>query len=452
MPSVPIGGLRVDLQLNSAAFIRDIAKSNAAIAGSTRQMSSSLTGLGKTVNTVSQAFVGFLGVRAVRQVINYTEGVIRLAATMKGPLGAAAEQFQDKATALNNSFKLGLAEGFMSALQDGLKQSGLGMEQLAAAGVAAGNILGFTFTTIVNFFTQEIPSGIKQSIGAINSLITSINSVIAQFNDLNQALNNSAVGQLFGFSGTQGNLSTIPIFDTSGINVAIKDWVNMGAVAQATGAALETTAAKQREMNAAAEAFHQLAMDANQAFDESRTPMEKYAETVAKLNALLKEGAISAETYGRLNAMAAANAVSPWLEVANTVAGALGTLFKENKAVAIAQAVINTAQAITKSMAEYGFTPIGIAAMAAAALAGAAQIATILSTEPGSKSAAFKSPKTNAATASAGAAGGGGRTRTQTQVVTLNIEGDIFGPEHFRKIVAGINGVQRDGTALLRIA
>jgi hypothetical protein len=31
----PIGGIRVDLQLNSAAFIRDIAKTNAAIANAT---------------------------------------------------------------------------------------------------------------------------------------------------------------------------------------------------------------------------------------------------------------------------------------------------------------------------------------------------------------------------------------------------------------------------------
>lgn len=74
-----------------------------------------------------------------------------------------------------------------------------------------------------------------------------------------------------------------------------------------------------------------------------------------------------------------------WFDIAGSIASSLETLFGENKALAIAQAVINTAQAITRTLAEYGATPIGWAAAAAAAAAGAAQIATIVRTSKSSK-------------------------------------------------------------------
>ena len=457
MASVPIGGVRVDLQLNSAAFIRDIAKSTGAMNAGVQKMTGSLTGLQKTVGTVGQAFLGFLGVRALKQIVSYTEQCVKLAATIKGPLGTAASDFEDRATALNNSFKLGIAESFMQTLQAGLQQSGLGLQQLGAAGVIAGDLLGFVFTTVVNFFTQEIPAGIKVTIDGINTLIGAFNSFATQFNNINEELNNSALGRLFGFGGTTtGSLPQLSLIDTSGIGASIMSMVDLGTVSAATAAALQTTAEAQRQMNAAATVFKDLATASNAAFTEAQTPLEKYASTVEHLNFLLKEGGISAETYGRLNQMAAANAVTPWLQVADTIGGALGTMFKDNKAVAIAQAVINTAQAITKSLAEYGFTPIGIAAAAAAGLAGAAQIATILSTQPGSSSGsskALKTPKGGGAVASAGSSSlSGAGAKGPGQVITLNIQGDVFGPEHFRKIVAGINGVQSDGTTLLRIA
>ena len=49
----------------------------------------------------------------------------------------------------------------------------------------------------------------------------------------------------------------------------------------------------------------------------------------------------------------------------------------KNKGLAIAEATINTALAVTKTFANYGFTPIGIAAAAAQTASGAAQISAI---------------------------------------------------------------------------
>ena len=270
MVSVPIGGVRVDLQLNSAAFIRDIAKSTGAMNAGVQKMTGQLGGLQKTVNTVNQAFLGFLTVRTIKQVVSFTEQCVKLAATIKGPLGNAAEDFADKATLFQNSFKLGLAEGFMSSVQAGLAATGIGFKDLAAAGVIAGDLIGFVFTTVVNFFTQEIPAGIKASIEAINALISSFNSFAARFNEINESLNNSALGRLFGFGGTTtGNIGQIPLLDTSSIETSITSWVSVSAAATAYGGALQTTAEAQRQMNAAATNFHELAQLSNAAFDDA---------------------------------------------------------------------------------------------------------------------------------------------------------------------------------------
>jgi len=63
-------------------------------------------------------------------------------------------------------------------------------------------------------------------------------------------------------------------------------------------------------------------------------------------------------------------------------------MFKDNKAFAIANAVVNTAEAVTKTLAQYGATPWGFAAAGVAAASGAAQIAAILSSNKGSSTVA----------------------------------------------------------------
>jgi hypothetical protein len=141
--------------------------------------------------------------------------------------------------------------------------------------------------------------------------------------------------------------------------------------------------------------------------------------------------------------------------MAGAVTGALASMFKENKAIAVADAVVNTAAAIVAALKNPPGPPFSFVYAAAAAAAGAAQIATILSTQPGSsKVPSVKSGgKTVGATASAGAASRSSSSGAAgpTQTITLNITGDVFGPDHFRKIIDGINGAQRDGTLLVNL-
>lgn len=84
------------------------------------------------------------------------------------------------------------------------------------------------------------------------------------------------------------------------------------------------------------------------------------------------------------------------LSIAADVVGSLDTIFGENKAFAIAQAIISTLVAVNRALEIYGPTPWGYAAAAAAALKGFATVRQIQSTQKG-----------GGATSAAGGAGGG---------------------------------------------
>jgi len=182
--------------------------------------------------------------------------------------------------------------------------------------------------------------------------------------------------------------------------------------------------------------------------EQARSPLEQYHVALEKIAAANELVGLTAEEMSRMQVTAAASAIDPWLDVASTVGGALATMFKDNKAVAIGQAVINTAQAITKSLAEYGFTPLGIAAAAASAAAGAAQIATIASAQPGSSSKPKSKSGTSSATSSGGGGGGGGRGGP-SQAVNIILQGQGgFTRDQVIGLADQLNGLVADGATI----
>jgi hypothetical protein len=138
--------------------------------------------------------------------------------------------------------------------------------------------------------------------------------------------------------------------------------------------------------------------------------------------------------------------------MAGAVTGALASMFKENKAIAVADAVVNTAAAIVAALKNPPGPPYSFVYAAAAAAAGAAQIATILSAQPGSsKAPSVKSTgKTVAAPAEAGAASsstrGGGRTSTAVNITLQGEEG--FSKTQVRNLIGQINEAVGDGATL----
>jgi hypothetical protein len=196
--------------------------------------------------------------------------------------------------------------------------------------------------------------------------------------------------------------------------------------------------------------FEDLQKEGVSLFADMQTPLEQYASSLERIKLLHEEGHISAETFARANQQLALGMAENWLGAAGAVSGALAGIFKENKAFAVADAVINTAAAVVSALKNPPGPPFSFVYAAAAAAAGAAQIATILSTEPGSgpKSAAFSS-KGGSASASAGkAARESAPTSRPDQSINIVVQGESFGPEHWKQVVAGLNSVIADGTTL----
>jgi hypothetical protein len=116
-------------------------------------------------------------------------------------------------------------------------------------------------------------------------------------------------------------------------------------------------------------------------------PLTLLRTQMADLDKLLAQGKISWEEYGEAAFRANAGAASSVLGLAGGLTSAMSQMFRDNKAFAIANAVVSTAEAVMKAMATYGPTPWGFAAAGVAAATGAAQIATIMSANPGGGSA-----------------------------------------------------------------
>jgi hypothetical protein len=142
-------------------------------------------------------------------------------------------------------------------------------------------------------------------------------------------------------------------------------------------------------------------------------------------------------------------------QLVDNVAGIFGSLstLAENmgekglaasKAFGVAEAVINTAQGITKALAQGGI--LGFAGAAAVAAAGAAQISTILSTQKGSGSqpsvrgGAGSVPSAVPAVAPAAAA--------PSQAVNVTIQGQSVGRDQLRDLLEQIGGALGDGMTL----
>lgn len=127
---------------------------------------------------------------------------------------------------------------------------------------------------------------------------------------------------------------------------------------------------------------------------ENRSPWETMAAEIANLDAMVRAGAISWEEYHAAATRSMAGAASDTLGSLGQITGALSAAFENNKALAVANAVINTAEGVTKALAQGGMFAFPIAA--AIGIAGAAQIAAIMSASPGGSGGAVRTPSASA--------------------------------------------------------
>jgi hypothetical protein len=206
----------------------------------------------------------------------------------------------------------------------------------------------------------------------------------------------------------------------------------------------------------AAEEFKKPQMGALQSAEAFKSAMDKVraeldeilaatsigmAEKMAALDAALKRGTISYTQYGKMVRQVEKQNQEHVLDTASLAASTISSVFGKNKLAAIGSAIINTAVAITKAMQLP--PPFSWAQAALIAATGAAQIATIQSASE-SGGGSVKAPAGGAGQAAAPAGDSGPQ-----QGVFIQLNGDTFGREQIRGLIAGINDATKDGARLV---
>lgn len=207
-------------------------------------------------------------------------------------------------------------------------------------------------------------------------------------------------------------------------------------------------------------------LEENTIFLEDEANMKRLAaqeEFEAKRRAIAMKGATNLQKFEQLTATNKTKFVlGEAVKLTQGVAQNSKTMFKINKVAAIANAVVNTGQAITRTMADYPY-PLNIAFAALTAAAGFAQIQSIRSTQFSgggqgtTPSAAGGSPTLNGQPT--GGAGGQsldglleGQNNQPSQRININIDGltdgGIMTADATRLLITSINEQLGDGVNL----
>lgn len=173
---------------------------------------------------------------------------------------------------------------------------------------------------------------------------------------------------------------------------------------------------------------------------------DRIAEAQKKVDAAYKDSAEAQRQMTGIKRSLLKSEEQAYMQVAQTAAQALTALFPKSKAAAIAAAIINTAVGITEAM-KLPF-PLNIAQAALVAAMGAAQIATIKSTN---QNGGGRTPTTSVGS------GGGGTPEPSTGTAnpgrSLFIQGidpaQYFSGRQLENLITAINGEVKNGVTLI---
>lgn len=160
---------------------------------------------------------------------------------------------------------------------------------------------------------------------------------------------------------------------------------------KAMEAGVEDTPALREEIGALADEYARLNEIAEgvEITISNRTVWEELGEELEDLEAKVRSGAISWETYQRAAGAATASAIQTTLGALADLSSGLESAFEDNKAISVATAVLKGAEAVASSYAagaNIGGPPVGIAFAAVAAITAAANVAAVLAVDKNSTS------------------------------------------------------------------
>lgn len=358
-----------------------------------------------------------------------------LGITFDARTGKAAEQFNDNITRINAVF-----QGFVTRIAAAVLPTLVTLTDGFLNFLKTSGAVDTAIQIVTNTFKGLVTVGvvIKSVFDLLIITFQSVtNAIINLVNlDFSATLESLKVGIGDITSTVTGAISSInSIWTQTGETIAqtaVEIPKNVAPIVQATKGISDA----QKELN-------KLMEEGKRLKEEMRTVDEELIDRQNRINLLFQKGAIDVETYGRAMARAATFSTDNMFALGKQVTSTLGKIFGESKAVAIATAIVNTAEAVTKTLAQYPY-PINIAMAALTAAAGAAEIATIKSTNKNSSSG--------------GGSGGGGSAAvpttpaaaTQQQSFTIDLHGESFSREAVRGLIEQINSAIADG-AVLRV-
>lgn len=152
--------------------------------------------------------------------------------------------------------------------------------------------------------------------------------------------------------------------------------------------------------------------------DLINSPLETFTTKMQAVREAVDAGTISMREFGNMTRKINQENMGHWDSLASTVATALTTMFGDSKAAAIAAAVINTAQGVTKALSTLP-PPFSFAQAALTAAMGVAQIAKIKSTTLGGGGSASV-PSVSAAAASESSAAPAAGEQLPSQTITVD--------------------------------
>lgn len=370
-----------------------------------------------------------------------------------GPIVAAlAEKFFTFVKSLNESTN---ASG---GTKLAMETAALAFKSLASAVVIAGaGILAFLEAArgMVNFFSAPFSGEWAKDLEKLKSDFAGLTNVLTGTKDIlgtiwgdvaakaaegSKALQNANAPVAKSFKDIQdaAKAAFTEVMNSPWEDIATK----MAAVEKARADGLISAAEKARlSMRLLTEEWRLQREEAKATLDTMlASPWEDFTTKVKALEDALRSNTIRwAEFNDRMKQVHAENR-RQWDSLASTAANALTVIFDKSKTAAIAAAIINTAQGITKALADGGM--FGWAQAALIAATGAAQIAKIRSTN--SNGGGGGAPSV-AAGSGADAGTGGGMADERTLFIQGLSPGDLFGSEAVRGLMEKMLQMQRDG-------
>lgn len=170
-------------------------------------------------------------------------------------------------------------------------------------------------------------------------------------------------------------------------------------------------------------------------------PFQQMKDDLTDLETMFKNGRITAEQYGDAVTRTNLNAVGSLASMAAGVAGALGGLFKDNKAFAVSNAILQGLSGVAYALGSSA-PPWNFINAAAVGIESAANVASILATNQNSTSMPASSSGAAAATAAPAAAPGSGGT--------VILKGSVFTGESIANMLADLMS-DGGGNRLIRV-